>query len=199
MTFSSSAGVSSGCVVAEYSGADIYYPLDSVSAAYSTSGNPTALLDSGTVAPANANLLLFGGGTWDAGSLIAGPSFTSVQASPSGSSITEQQIVSGNNTLQRATAIPNPAPSGSGGNWLMQMAVFRDASWTVGGGWTPVRPYQVLDASQFPGVDIGAKINSAYAALPATGGSGAIIVPPGTYSYTNPCERVEVGIEQALR
>lgn len=35
VTFSGSAGISSGCVVAEYSGADIYYPLDSVSAGYS--------------------------------------------------------------------------------------------------------------------------------------------------------------------
>ena len=180
----SGSASTSGCVFVEYQGADQSYPLDSVSAGYSTSGNPTALLDSGAVAPANSNLLLFGGGTWDQGSLIAGGNFTAIQSN--GGSITEQEIVSGNNTLQRATAIPNPAPSGSGGNWVMQMAIFRDASWTVGGGWTPVRPFQVLDASQFPGVDIGTKINNAYAALPSTGGSGTIIVPPGTYSYTNP-------------
>ena len=167
VTFSGTA-TSASCVAVEYSGLDTMYPLDSVSAGYSTSGNPTGLLDSGTVAPANANLLLFGGGTWDAGSLIAGPFFTSIQSSPSGNSITEQQIVSGNNTLQRATAIPNPAPSGSGGDWLMQMAVFRDASWTVGGGWTPIRVGQILYASQFPGSELGAKINNAAAACPAT-------------------------------
>ena len=63
VSFSGPASVSSGCVIVEYSGADIYYPLDSVSAGYSTSGNPTSLMDSGTVAPANANLLVFGGGT----------------------------------------------------------------------------------------------------------------------------------------
>jgi hypothetical protein len=43
VTFSGTATTAS-CVAVEYSGLDIYYPLDSVSAAYSTSGNPTALL-----------------------------------------------------------------------------------------------------------------------------------------------------------
>lgn len=61
---------------AEYSGADQSYPLDSVSAGYSTYGNPTILLDSGTVAPAKANLLVFGGGTSDRGSAGAGSGFT---------------------------------------------------------------------------------------------------------------------------
>ena len=61
-----------GVVAVEYSGADIYYPLDSVSAGYSTSGNPTSLLDSGTVAPANSNLLLFAGGVSDSGTANAG-------------------------------------------------------------------------------------------------------------------------------
>jgi hypothetical protein len=158
---------SASCVIVEYSGLDQNYPLDSVSAGYSYS--PGSLLDSGTAAPANANLLVFGGGNWSGGSLIAGTGFTSIQAS--GGSITEQEVVSGNNTLQRATAIPNPngnAP-GTTGNWVMQMAVFRDASWTVAGGWTPIRPAQVLDATQFPGVDIGDQINHAYASCPAQG------------------------------
>jgi len=61
-----------GVVAVEYSGADLNYPLDSVSAGYSTAGNPTGLLDSGTVAPANANLLLFGGGTTDYIARLAG-------------------------------------------------------------------------------------------------------------------------------
>jgi hypothetical protein len=191
------AATTSGCVFVEYQGADINYPLDSVSAGYSTSGNPTALLDSGTVAPANSNLLLFGGGTWDAGSLIPGGSFTAIQAS--GGSITEQEIVSGNNTLQRATAIPNPAPSGSGGNWVMQMAVFRDASWTVAGGWPPVRPAQVLDATQFPGTvngDIGDKVNGAYASCPSTG--CRIRIPPnpagGCWNYSTQILFKTVGV-----
>lgn len=42
----------------------------------------------------------------------------------------------------------------------------------------------ILDASLFPGVDIGAKINAAYAALPSTG--GRIFVPAGSYSFTTP-------------
>ena len=39
-----------------------------------------------------------------------------------------------------------------------------------------------LDANQFPGSDIGAKINAAYAALPATG--GIITIEPGTFTQT---------------
>jgi hypothetical protein len=54
----------SGCVFVEYSGADPNYPLDSVSAGYSYSIGTA--MDSGTSAPANANLLVFGGGTSDA-------------------------------------------------------------------------------------------------------------------------------------
>jgi hypothetical protein len=60
----------SGCVFVEYQGADIVSPLDSVSEAISTTANAT--LDSGTASPANASLLMFGAGTWDGGSLVAG-------------------------------------------------------------------------------------------------------------------------------
>lgn len=42
----------------------------------------------------------------------------------------------------------------------------------------------VLYADQFPGADIGAKINTAIAALPANGGT--IVVPAGDYSLTTP-------------
>jgi hypothetical protein len=114
-----------GGVAVEYSGLDQSNPLDSAHAGFSYS--PSGTLDSGAAAPANASLLLFGGGTGDGGSLIAGGSFTAIQAS--GGSITEQEVVSSNNTLQRATAILNPSNGpGTTGNWLMQMAVFRDAS-----------------------------------------------------------------------
>ncbi len=41
-----------------------------------------------------------------------------------------------------------------------------------------------LHADTFPGSDMGAKINAAYAALPATG--GRIIVPYGSYSFSTP-------------
>ena len=188
VTFSS-APSSSNCVIVEISGADQYYPLDSVSAGYSTSGNSPTNLDSGAVAPANTNLLLFGGGTSDAGNpLVVASPFTSIQShSSSPNAITEYATVTGSNTLQRATVgynlIPPPA-----GNWLMQMAVFRDASWTVGGGWNPPRFAAILDATQFPGVDIGDQVNHAYAALPATGGH--IIIPGkpdgGCYTFTTP-------------
>lgn len=128
-----------GVVAAEYSGADIYYPLDSFSAGYSTSGNPTTLLDSGTVAPANSNFEVFGAGiTTATGGAVAGSNFTSLQSAsnPSlGSAIVEDNTnpITGNNVLWRATA------SSSSGTWLMQMAIFRDASWTVASGWAPVR------------------------------------------------------------
>jgi hypothetical protein len=170
--FNSGSATSVSCVAVEYSGADTMYPLDSVSESISSSANGT--LDSGTSAPANANLLVFGGGTSDNTNLpTVGSGFTLIQSNNGGGttagSITEQMIVSGNNTLQRATAIPNPAPSGSGGNWLMQMAVFRDASWTVAGGWPPARLGQILYASQFPGVDASAKIQNAINACAPSG------------------------------
>jgi hypothetical protein len=121
----SGSATSVSCVAVEYSGLDTFNPLDSAHAGFSYS--PSGTLDSGAAAPANASLLLFGGGTGDGGSLIAGGSFTAIQAS--GGSITEQEVVSSNNTLQRATAILNPSNGpGATGNWLMQMAVFRDAS-----------------------------------------------------------------------
>jgi len=145
VTFSGTGTISAaGVVIVEYSGADRNYPLDSVSAAYSYS--PGNALDSGTAAPANANLLVFGAGIADvntSGGLSAGSGFTSIQAthnSSIGSAITEGNTtaIAGNNVLQRATAcLFTTMPIGTClgvGNWVMQMAVFRDASWTVAGG-----------------------------------------------------------------
>lgn len=125
------------------------------------------------MAPANANLLVFAGGNIDTGTAVAGTGFTAIQSNVG--SITEQNTatITGNNVLQRATA--GLSACCATGNWLMQMAIFRDASWTVGGGWNPPRFAAILDATQFPGSDIGAQINNAYAALPANGGH--IIVP----------------------
>jgi len=148
VTFSS-APTSSNCVIVEYGGLDQNYPLDSVSAGYSTSGNPTSLLDSGNAAPANSNLLVFGGGFIDAqamAGLQAGSGFTTIQSNNvgTGTAITEDTAshpISGNNTLQRATAclevVSGTCPGSTHGDWVMQMAVFRDASWTVGEGWSP--------------------------------------------------------------
>ncbi len=192
----SSAPSSSNCVVVEYTGADIYYPLDSVSAGYSTSGNRTALLDSGNAAPANSNLIVFAGGVADQNtSMIAGGGFTSLQASHGawGTAIVETSTAAiiGNNTLQRATACIGAStcpPGATAGNWAMDMAVFRDASWAVQGGWSPVRVGNVVYADQFPGVDIGDQINHAYAASPPNGGHIIISAKPdgSCYNFTTP-------------
>lgn len=111
---------SASCVIVEYSGADQSNPLDSAHAGYSYStGN---LWDSGTVPPTNANLLLFGAGTSDNGAATTALPWTTIQSN--GGSITEYQVVSGNTSLQRANANTGMV----NGNWVMQMAVFRDAS-----------------------------------------------------------------------
>lgn len=181
---------SSACVTVEYSGADTMYPLDSASAGYSTATNPTGLLDSGNVAPANSNLMVFAGGIADNTStgLIAGSGFTSLQSSHGswGTGIVETSTaqISGNSALQRATACVGISLPCTAADWVMQMAVFRDASWTVQSGRTPVRPFQIRDATQFPGVDIGDQVNHAYADLPATGGQ--IVVPGGPYTFAHP-------------
>ncbi len=181
VTFSS-APSTSNCVIVEYSGADQSYPLDSVSEAISNSSAAGTALDSGTASPANAGLLLFGGGNTDGGTLgTITPPWTVVQSS--GGSMTEQQIISGNGALQRATAT-----STSSGNWVMQMAVFRAASWTVATGSSSTRLHNVIYADQVPGIDIGDQVNHAYAALPLNGGH--IIISGKTdgscYSFSTP-------------
>jgi hypothetical protein len=117
--------------------------------------------------------------------------FTTVQTNPG--SITEQFInspTSPNNTLQRATAtIGGIVPPT--GNWVMQMAIFRDASWTVSGAWSPVRPGNIRYVDQFPGGDIGEQMKNAYAdcsflpgattAIPFSGCS--LFIPYGTGKY----------------
>jgi hypothetical protein len=165
-------------VIVEYSGLDTNYPLDSVSAGYSTSGNPTGLLDSGTVAPGNSNLLVFGGGTSDNGTTGAGTGFSSIQGS--GGRITEQNTnpITSNNTLQRATA--GFSAIGVTGNWVMQMAVFRAASANVFEGWSPARQGNVVYADQYSG-----GIKAAISALPATGGT---VVTPVGYQETSTTE-----------
>jgi hypothetical protein len=149
VTYSGPASIS-GCVFVEYQGADTMFPLDSVSAGYSPSGSPTNLMDSGTVSPANANLLVFAGGTSDSGTAVAGTNLSGIQNN--GGSIVEENTnpISGNGALQRATASITIATTG---NWLMQMAVFRDASSTVSGGWSPTRLPQYVNAAQYPGAE----------------------------------------------
>jgi hypothetical protein len=188
-----SNATTSGCVFVEYQGADLNNPLDSVSEAVSTSGNPTSTLDSGTAAPANADLLAFGAGTIDAGGAIAGSGFTAIQSHLG--SITEQNIIAGNNALQRATA---GLTSGGPGNWVMQMAVFRAATWTIAQGSSSTRFHGVLDASQFPGSDVGAQIMAAIAALPSVNGAQAGTVSLSGFSGTTPTQSSTVTITSPL-
>jgi hypothetical protein len=193
VTFTGTGTVSSSnCVIVEYSGLDWYNPLDSASAGYSTTGNPTILLDSGNVNPANSNLLVFGAGFADQNlGLAAGTGFTKLQYANGtwGTGLVEDNSagISGNNVLQRATECIASALGSCGttpGDWLMQIAVFRDASWTVQGGWSPARygAAQPLYADQFPGIDIGDKINKATAALPT---KGAVPYAYDATSYTS--------------
>jgi hypothetical protein len=177
-----------GMVMAEYSGLDTVHPLDSVSESISSSANGT--LDSGTTSPANANLLVFGAGNIDYGTAPnPGGGFTNVQSNSatSNSSITEQYIPSSaNNVLQRATASYSSLPPPTG-DWLMQMAVFRAATWTGAQGTSSTRLHQVLYADQFPGSDIGVKINNAAASGSCAFPQGCVIhVSAGTYTYLTP-------------
>jgi hypothetical protein len=68
------------------------------------------------------------------------------------------------------------------------MAVFRDASSTVTGGWNPARPSAVRYADQFPGSDACVQIANAFADLPAYGGViDARGLIPATASATLTC------------
>jgi hypothetical protein len=194
VTFSGTA-TSASCVAVEYMGADTNYPLDSVSQTISKSGVTSNALDSGTTSPANASLLVFGGGVIDNSSgLIAGSGFTSVKSNTIGtaaSAITEQNgsAIATNNVLQRATAcLGNPVTftcNSNTGNWLMQMAVFRAASWTISSGWSTAQTPQVANAGQYPGSDPCVQAQNA-----EINNNGANIMLPifgGGYAAQTPC------------
>jgi hypothetical protein len=153
----------SACVVAEYTGADPSYPLDSVSAGYSYSGSPGTALDSGSAAPANPGLVVFGAGIVD----------TSGTPSTALPFMIEQSTTTGVCAFVENNGSPTPeilqhayANCTNSGDWLMQMAVFRAPSWTVAGGWSPTRPPDVTNATQYPGVDICAQAQNAAVANP---------------------------------
>jgi hypothetical protein len=194
-----SPSISAGGIVAvEYSGLDQNYPLDSVSAGYSYSAG--SYLDSGTAAPANANLLLFGGGTSDAGTAGVGTNFTVVQKNTG--SVTEDEVVSSNNVLQRATACLGTCPAGTtSGDWVMQMAVFRAASWGLVGG-SPVFVGQgsVTNSGVFTGSAytnyLSSTVGGWSTSLYTTGGPeipnnldatmGAVVMPSGLPTASSP-------------
>ena len=50
----------------------------------------------------------------------------------------------------------------------------------------PAMAQQILPANSFPGSDIGAQINSAYADLPAAGGTIQVYIPAGGLSFSTP-------------
>ena len=156
---------SAGVAVAEYSGADLNYPLDSVSAGH---GNSTGTaLDSGYSAPAFPTLMVFGAGIVDAGGTPThGTGFATRESNSSGfCALAEDDVTPTAGSLQHANAT-----CANSGNWLMQMAVFRDASPTVTGGWSPSRPSKILYADQYPGADACIQIANAFADAPPTGG-----------------------------
>jgi hypothetical protein len=71
----SGTATTASCAAVEYSGADLSYPLDSTTAGFSNSGGTGTALDSGFAAPtygSQNNLLIFGAGTTDAGTLATG-------------------------------------------------------------------------------------------------------------------------------
>lgn len=158
-----------GVVVAEYMGADPNNPLDTASASYSSA--QSGVLDSGTLILDSSNVLTFAGGIADQPvALNPGNGYASLQALTGGfgTGMVESTLAVGtNSTLQRATAciganLPCPQAGATSANWLMQVAVFRaSSSSTVAGGWNPVRPYQVADATQFPGNDPCAQTRTA--------------------------------------
>jgi hypothetical protein len=188
VTFSGGTGsISAGAVAVEYSGLDRGNPLDDVSAGYSNSGSPGSMFDSGwaplgLVPPtsgSNQNVLIFGAAVADAsGTPTVGSNFTLVQSNGSSlglCGLTEEQIfVASASSFQHANA------SCGSSNWLAQMAVFRSATWTVAGGWSPVRPYKLFDATQYPGVDACAQTQAAV----ESGGGATPVVSMGGFSNT---------------
>jgi hypothetical protein len=115
VTYSASATTCS-VVIAEYTGLDQISPLDVTSA--NTGAGTT--LDSNVATPTFVNELVFGAGSVSAGTASPGNGFGSIQAS--GGSIAEDNVLI-SNAQQRATAAAS-----SSGNWVMQLATFRDSS-----------------------------------------------------------------------
>jgi len=68
----------------------------------------------------------------------------------------------------------------------MQMAVFRDASWTVTGGWNPARPAQIQFADQFPGTDPCAQTKTAIE-TPISGNGSPVVDSRGFITTAIPC------------
>jgi len=174
-----------GMAVAEYSGTDPNYPLDSISAGYSYSGGTGSALDSGSAAPANPTFMVFGAGIDDAtGTALTALPFIIRQSNNTGNCAFIEDSPAGTPAvLQHANASCTAS-----GNWLMQMAVFRSASWTVAGGWSPIRPPDEVNAAQYPGNDICAQAATAAAAnpnatilMPISGPMACSVDPTGGY------------------
>jgi hypothetical protein len=175
----------SACVIVEYSGADPFYPLDSVSAGYSYATTPGTALDSGAAAPANPNFMVFGAGFVDAtGTPSAGSGFTIERQNTTGPFCS---FVEDNYTLTTPEVLQHASASCSNsGDWLMQMAVFRTSSWTVTGGWNPARPAQVQFADQFPGADPCAQTKAAIEA-PVSNNNSPVVDSRGFVGTAIPC------------
>jgi hypothetical protein len=192
VTFTGSISLA-GVVAVEYSGLDHGNPLDDVSAGYSNSGSPGSMFDSGwaplglvpLTTGTNQNVLIFGAAVADAsGTPTPGTNFTLVQSNGTSlglCGLTEEHF------FQAGGSVFQHAPSSCGsGNWLAQMAVFRSATWTVAGGWSPVRPYLVYDATQFSGTDPCAQTKTAIE-TPTNGTSSPIVDSRGFVNAAIPC------------
>ena len=181
LTFSGTV-TASACVIAEYTGADLVNPVDSVSAGYSYSATPGTALDSGAAAPANPNLVVFAAGIVDAaGTPTQGSGFTIEQHT-----ITPVCAFIENNPSPTPEILQHAnATCTNSGDWLMQMAVLRAPAWTVAGGWSPTRPPQVINAAQYPGADPCAQLVAAEAA----NGTADLVLPinGGGVNAQTPC------------
>jgi hypothetical protein len=171
-------------VIVEYSGPDQNSPLDITSAATGTSSS----LDSGLATPTFANELVFGAGTVSSGTASVGNGFNSIQSS--GGNLAEDNILI-SNAQQHATA-----SSSSSGNWIMQMATFRDSRniWSGSQSFVGPRPWMDVTAYGAKGDastnDTAAIQNAITAACAAkVGGQNVypiIVFPPGYYVVNQP-------------
>jgi hypothetical protein len=169
-------------VIVEYSGPDQNFPLD-LTYAYTGTGTP---LGRNVAAPTFVNELVFGAGSVDTGRASAEAGFSSIQTK--GGSITEDNILIPN-ARQHATG------ASSSGNWVMQIATFRNTAPTFGGsvGVAGTRPYVDVTAygAKGIGMDDTAAIRAAItAACGATIGRFGVVqqvyFPPGYYGIQQP-------------
>ncbi|HXP72215.1 MAG TPA: hypothetical protein VOA88_23285 [Candidatus Dormibacteraeota bacterium] len=175
------SGSTTACnaVIVEYRGINLSSPLD---VTQSGTGNSTSL-DTGLKTPNFTNELVFGGGAAAIGTASAGNGFGLIQANAG--NITEDNILV-SNAQQHATA-----STSSSGNWVMQMAVFRDAQNVWSGSQSISGPRPSVDVTAFGATGLGvghddtAAITAAIAFACANNSTSVFFPPaPNFYSVT---------------